>query len=62
MSTHHPQVDPLADGPTQNAAPSGNPTARLRRAVDAAAIPGMPTHLLDFDPTDLLDIPGGDPR
>jgi hypothetical protein len=34
----------------------------IRRAVDAAAIPGMPTHLLDFDPTDLLDIPGGDRR
>lgn len=29
----------------------------IRRSIDAVAIPGMPTHLLDFDPTDLLDIP-----
>lgn len=36
MSTNYPEVHPQAAGPTQNAAPSGNPTARLRRAVDAA--------------------------
>lgn len=34
----------------------------IDRAVDGSAIPGMPTHLLDFGPTDLLDIPGALPR
>ena len=32
--------------------------AAIRRAVARANVPGMPTHLLDFDPADLLDIPG----
>jgi hypothetical protein len=44
--------------------------AAIRRAVDGAAIPGMPTHLLDFDPSEMVEIrevpphppvPGGDP-
>jgi hypothetical protein len=38
--------------------------AAIRRAIERANVPGMPTHLLDFDPTDLLAISGNstDPR
>ena len=32
--------------------------AAIRRAIERANVPGMPTHLLDFDPAELLDIPG----
>jgi two-component system chemotaxis family response regulator WspR len=36
MSTDHPKTHPQATGPAQIAVQSGNPTARLRRAADAA--------------------------
>ena len=38
--------------------------AAIRRAIERANVPGMPTHLLDFDPAELLDVPGNsiDPR
>ncbi len=38
MSTNHPKTHPQTVGPTQIAAQPGNPTARLRRAVDAAGV------------------------
>jgi len=36
MSTNHPKTHPQTVGPTQVAVQSSNPTARLRRAADAA--------------------------
>ena len=36
MSTNHPKTSPPTVGPTQTAVQAGNPTARLRRATDAA--------------------------
>jgi hypothetical protein len=32
--------------------------AAIRRAIDGAAVPRMPTHRPDFDSAELLDIPG----
>ena len=42
MSTNHPKTHPQTVGPTQIAVQPGNPTARLRRAADAAG-----AHIID---------------
>ena len=36
--------------------------AAIRRAIERAAVPGMPTPLPDFDPADLLDLPADSTR